>query len=70
MKYKLKKNNTYIVDHYVSFNELNITNQLLNSKDNDTFYLDWKWISSDNDTEAGKNQAKYSLKIDVGAESV
>ena len=70
MKYKLKKNNSYIVDHYVSYNELNISDQLLNAKSNDTFYLDWKWISSDNDTNAGKNQANYSLKIDVEAESV
>lgn len=69
MKYKLKKNNSYLVDHYVSFNELNITKQLLNSKTNDTYYLEWKWISSDNDTEVGNIAASYSLKIDVKAES-
>ena len=70
MKYKLKKNDTYIVNHYVSYSELNISEQLLNAKKNDTFYLDWKWISSDNDTNAGKNHANYSLKINVEAESV
>ena len=70
MKYKLKKNKNYLVDHYVSFNELNITEQLLNSKTNDTYYLEWKWISSDNDTEVGSIAASYSLKIDVKAESI
>jgi len=70
MKYKLKKNNAYVVSNYVSFNELNISEQILNSKSSDTFYLDWKWVSSDNDNEAGKNHASYSLKIDVNAESI
>ena len=70
MKYKLKKNDTYLVDHYVSYDELNINDQLLNSKTNDTFYLEWKWISSDNDTDIGNIQANYSLQIDVKAESV
>ncbi|MEE3343681.1 MAG: hypothetical protein VZS44_06305 [Bacilli bacterium] len=70
MKYKLKKNNTYVVDHYVSFNELNVSDQLLNANNNDTFYLEWKWVSSDNDNNAGENGANYSLKIDVNAESV
>ncbi len=70
MKYKLKKNDTYIVDHYVSFNELNVSDFILNSKSNDTYYLEWKWVSSDNDTEIGKTpDVNYSLKINVGAES-
>ena len=70
MKYKLKKNNTYLVDHYVSYDELNINDQILNSKSNDTFYLEWKWVSSDHDNEAGNVEANYSLKIEVKAESV
>ena len=70
MKYKLKKNNTYIVDHYVSASELNVANALLNSKTNDTYYLEWKWISSENDTEIGANpNSKYELKIYIEAES-
>lgn len=71
MKYKLKKNDTYIIDHYVSYNELNISNIILNSRANDTYYLEWKWISSENDTEIGKNpDSKYELKIEVKAESI
>jgi hypothetical protein len=70
MKYKLKKNDTYIVDHYVSYDELNVEDLVLNSKTHDTYYLEWKWISSDNDTEIGKNpNSKYELKIEVKAES-
>ena len=70
MKYKLKKNDTYLIDHYVSVNELNLTNLMLDSSNNDTYYLEWKWISSDNDTEIGKTpNANYGLKIEIKAES-
>ena len=71
MKYKLKKNNTYIIDHYVSASELNLTDQLLNVGNKDVYYLEWKWISSSNDTSIGTNpQANYGLQIEVKAESV
>ncbi|MBR3198474.1 MAG: hypothetical protein IKG27_00505 [Bacilli bacterium] len=70
LKYKLKKNNSYIVSNYVSYDQLNLSDELLNSKKSDTFYLEWKWISSDNDTDVGKIQANYNLKINVEAESV
>lgn len=70
MKYKLKKNDTYLIDHYVSASELNITDMPLNSSNNDTYYLEWKWISSDNDTQIGKvGNASYGLKIEIKAES-
>lgn len=71
LKYKLKKNNEYIVDHYVSINEINKKNIIINSKRKDTYYLEWKWVSSDNDTEIGTNpNATYKLNIKVEAESV
>lgn len=70
MKYKLKKNDTYIVDHYVSPSEISIKDYLLKGNENDTYYLEWKWISSDNDTKVGKTpNANYELKIEVKAES-
>ena len=70
MKYKLRKNGTYLIDHYVSASELNITDQLLNIGDKDIFYLEWKWISSDNDTSIGEvGNANYMLKIDIKAEN-
>ena len=70
MKYKLKKNDTYLIDHYVSASELNVSEMLLNSLENDTYYLEWKWISSSNDTEIGMTpDANYGLKIEVRAES-
>lgn len=76
MKYKLKKGNTYIFDQYVSYDELNIDNMILNSKGSDTYYLEWKWVGDNdsNDTHIGKNATneniKYSLKIYVEAESI
>ena len=70
MQYKLKKNDTYIVDHYVSASELDVSDVLLSSKKNDTYYLEWRWVSSDNDTEIGANpNSKYELKINIEAES-
>ena len=71
MKFKLKKNDTYIIDEYVSASELNISDMLLNVKENDTYYLEWKWISSSNDTAIGKTpDAYYGLTINVEAESI
>ena len=70
MKYKLKKNDTYLIDHYVSASEINLADMLINADENDTFYLEWKWVSSSNDTKIGKKtDAKYGLKIEVKAES-
>ena len=71
MKYKLKKNDTYIISEYVYPNQLDINNYLLDSSNSDVYYLEWKWISSDNDTEIGKDpNSNYGLKIKVEAESV
>ena len=70
MKYRLKKNDTYLIDHYVSFGELLIGDQFIDAKTNDTYYLEWKWFSADNDNDAGENSASYSLNIKVEAESV
>lgn len=76
MKYKLRKGDNYIVNNYVSYNELNIEDVLLNTKNSDTYYLEWKWVgdNDDNDTQIGTNakssNIKYDLKITVEAESV
>ena len=70
MKYKLKKNNKYIIDHYVSYNELKLLGQKLSINKNDTYYLEWKWVSTDHDNYAGENSAKYNLNINIKAESI
>ena len=69
MQYKLKKNDTYIVDHYVKVNELNVNDIVLTSGESDTDYLEWKWSSSNNDTNIGQSiEASYGLKIEIEAE--
>ena len=71
MKYKLKKNDTYIFDEYVSASELKMTEYSLNSGANDTYYLEWKWISSSNDTSIGSNpSSNYRLSILINAEGM
>ena len=70
MKYKLKKNGEYIISEYVSYSDLNLTDMELASATSDTYLLEWKWVSSDNDTNIGKNGATYGLQIDVEAESI
>ncbi len=71
MKYKLRKNDDYLIDHYVSYDELNISDMILNSNENDTYYLEWKWVSSNNDTSIGRTpDAYYGLTIKVEAESI
>lgn len=76
MKFKLKKGNTYLINQYVSYDQLNIDNMVLSSNDFDTYYLEWKWVG-DNDTNdtaignaAKNNDIEYSLKINVEAESI
>ena len=69
MRYKLKKNDTYIIDHYVRYDELVVSTYHLSADQHDTYYLEWKWFSGDNDTQAGRNEAPYNLRINVEAES-
>lgn len=71
MKYKLKKNDTYLISEYSKANILTVTEFYLDPGESDTYYLDWKWISSSNDMEIGTNpSASYGLQIEVKAESV
>ena len=76
IKYKLKKGDNYIIDHYVYYDDLDMDNLLLNTNSSDTYYLEWKWVgdSDSNDTQIGKdansNNIEYKLKINIEAESV
>ena len=76
IRYKLKKGDTYLIDHYVAYNELNLEDVVLNSKDSDDYYLEWKWVgdNDENDTSIGhtasSTDVEYSLKITVEAESI
>lgn len=70
MKYKLKRDGVYIAgddDTWVSYSELNKLNIPLDSSKSHTYYLDWKWVGSDNDTIAGANSAEYELSIEIKA---
>ncbi len=70
MKYRLKKGNKYVVgneDSWVSYKELNQNNINLNKKNSDKYYLEWKWISSNNDTEVAGIDDAYKLSIKIEA---
>jgi len=73
MKYRLRKNDDeYIVgdkENWVSYEELEIDDISLKTEKSDTYYLEWKWFSSENDTEVGAaGDVDYSLKINIKAE--
>lgn len=71
MQYKLKKNDSYIINNYSRPDALEVNDFVLKSGESDTYYLDWKWISSDNDTQIGSQpDAMYKLVIEVKAESI
>ena len=71
MKFKLKKNDEYIIDEYVPASELKLDEYTLKQGNSDTYYLEWKWVSSDNDTEVGSNpDSSYQLSIEIRAESI
>ena len=72
MKYRLKKNDKYVVgneNEWVKAENLDLSKIILNTKKSDTYYLEWKWFSGENDTLIGeKGNVEYSLKIDIKAE--
>ena len=71
MKYKLKKNNEYVVSDWVTYSTLKQEAIRLNSKSSDTYYLEWKWFESSNDSSIGSNpSSKYGLSIDISSVQV
>ena len=76
MKFKLKKGSTYLINQYVSSDQLSIDNMVLNSNKYDTYYLEWKWVGDDDTTDtsignsAKSSDVEYSLEITVEAESI
>ena len=68
LKYRLKKNNDYLISDWVSYSELSQEKIRLNSNSTDTYYLEWKWFSSSNDNSIGEDiNSKYGLSIDIRA---
>ena len=69
MRYRLKKENEYVTgDEWVKYNDLNLTDIELNSNEEDTYYLEWKWFEGTNDTYAGEQGGVgYTLSINLDA---
>ncbi len=72
MKYKLKRNGEYIFgdnDSWADAEDIKKEDLALGASSHDTYFLEWKWIDDDNDTESGFNEANYKLKIEINAKS-
>lgn len=71
MKYRLKKGDTYVAGNsdYVDYDELDQNNININSKESNTYYLEWKWIGTDNDNHLSGIQDAYKISIEIEAES-
>ena len=71
MLYKLKRNGEYIAGssfEWVRYSNLNLGEKVLNSRKNDSYTIEWKWVDSDNDTQVGRTKnAKYKLDISIKA---
>ena len=67
MKYRLLKGTEYVIGNeknWVTYDKLKLVNAFINSNNSETYYLEWKWFSSDNDTEIGEAiNVNYELKI-------
>ena len=71
MKFRLRRNNEYIVgskSKWASLDELNLSKLFIESGSSDSYSLDWKWVYSGGkdkeDTNIGKNMTtKYKLNI-------
>lgn len=68
MKYRLKRDYIYIVDEWKTYDEIKEENILLNSKEMVTYYLEWKWFESSNDTSIGTtSDVEYRLYMEIDA---
>ena len=71
MLYKLKRNGEYIAGssfEWVRYSKLNLGAKVLNSRKNDSYTIEWKWVDSDNDTQVGRTKnARYKLDISIKA---
>ncbi len=68
MKYRLKKNNKYIIgdkNNWVNADELKTDFSLIEKRSHDKYSLEWKWFDDDaNDTIIGENMNSfYKLSI-------
>ena len=68
MKYRLKKNNEYVINNWVTYSKLKQESIKLNKNSSDTYYLEWKWFESTNDNSIGEDiNSKYGLSINIKA---
>lgn len=70
LKYRLKKNNQYIIDNWVKVDKLNTEEFNLNKNETDNYILEWKWFDSNQDNFIGRNLDKYILNINFYLEGV
>ena len=73
MKYKLKKDGTYVAgdeNTWVEYSDLRLKNQPLNANSRNVYQLEWKWFESSNDTNIGTIDADYKLKISFDGKEV
>jgi len=65
MKYRLKRENTYVVgssSSWVDISDLNISKDHLQINASDKYTLEWKWVDTSYDTSIGElNYADYKL---------
>ena len=72
MKYKLKYEGNYIIDHWVDYTELETEIKRLNSNEEREYILEWLWDHQDDvDTIAGNSMdANYKLNITIYGEQI
>ena len=75
LKYRLKKNNKYIIGNkntWVTVNELNTRELLLTHNNTDKYTLEWTWFDNDDlDSYIGSNMtSKYLLNISFNLKEV
>ena len=57
IKYRLKENGKYIIgeDDWVYYDQIVLENIILNSKEADSYQLEWMWVSENNELETWIN---------------
>ncbi len=64
IKYKLKKNNKFIIENWTSVKDLVFKEYRLDNAKYDVYELEWKWFDSDNDSKVS-DDSFYNININI-----
>ncbi len=69
IRYKIKKNNQYIVDNWTNCKDIVFKEYQLDKAKYDTYELEWKWFDGDNDSKVS-DDSFYKISINIESNGI